>query len=86
MLPKFKIAVTTDKPYYLPGEEVNGTVKANYFFGKPVADGKVTVDSQHDRHRRHKTDGTQGHDQADRRLHVPLHASEHLCRAAVRAG
>lgn len=43
VLPKFKLAVTTDKPYYLPGEEVRGTVKANYFFGKPVADGKVTV-------------------------------------------
>ncbi|MCW3095536.1 MAG: Large extracellular alpha-helical protein [Chthonomonadaceae bacterium] len=43
VLPKFKLAVTTDKPYYLPGEEVHGTVKANYFFGKPVADGKVTV-------------------------------------------
>jgi hypothetical protein len=43
VLPKFKLAVTTDKPYYLPGEEVRGTVKANYFFGKPVSDGKVTV-------------------------------------------
>ncbi len=43
VLPKFKLAVTTDKPYYLPGEEVRGTVKANYFFGKPVADGSVTV-------------------------------------------
>lgn len=43
VLPKFKLAVTTDKPYYLPGEEVRGTVKANYFFGKPVADGTVTV-------------------------------------------
>ncbi len=44
VLPKFKITVTTDKPYYLPGEEVKGTVKANYFFGKPVANGKVTVE------------------------------------------
>ncbi len=43
VLPKYKLAVTTDKPYYLPGEEVHGTVKANYFFGKPVADGKVTL-------------------------------------------
>jgi len=43
VLPKFKLAVTTDKPYYLPGEEVRGTVKASYFFGKPVADGKVTL-------------------------------------------
>lgn len=43
VLPKYKLVVTTDKPYYLPGEEVRGTVRANYFFGKPVADGKVTL-------------------------------------------
>jgi uncharacterized protein YfaS (alpha-2-macroglobulin family) len=43
VLPKFKISVTTDKPYYLPGQEVKGTVKAAYFFGKPVTDGKVDL-------------------------------------------
>ncbi len=43
VLPKYKIAITTDKPYYLPGEEVKGTVKATYFFGKPVGDAQVTV-------------------------------------------
>ncbi len=43
VLPKFKVALTTEKPYYLPGETVKGTLKANYFFGKPVANGQVTV-------------------------------------------
>lgn len=43
VLPKFKAAVTTDKPYYLPGETVHGTVDAHYFFGKPVAGGGVTL-------------------------------------------
>ena len=43
VLPKYKIAITTDKPYYLPGEQVKGTVKATYFFGKPVSDAQVTV-------------------------------------------
>ena len=43
VLPKYKIAITTDKPYYLPGEQVKGTVKATYFFGKPVGDAQVTV-------------------------------------------
>jgi hypothetical protein len=43
VLPKFKVAVTTDRPYYLPGETVKGTVQADYFFGKPVSGGQVTV-------------------------------------------
>ena len=43
VLPKFKVAVTTERPYYLPGELVKGTVQADYFFGKPVAGGKVSV-------------------------------------------
>ena len=44
VLPKFKSALTTDKPFYLPGETVNGSVQADYFFGKPVAGGNVTVE------------------------------------------
>ena len=43
VLPKFKASVTTDKPYYLPGETVHGTVEAHYFFGKPVASASVTL-------------------------------------------
>lgn len=43
VLPKFKIAVTTERPYYLPGEVVKGTLQADYFFGKPVVNGSVTL-------------------------------------------
>ncbi len=43
VLPKYKIALKTEKPYYLPGELVKGTLSANYFFGKPVSDGAVTL-------------------------------------------
>lgn len=43
VLPKFKVAVTTEKPYYMPGELVKGTVQADYFFGKPVSGGKVAI-------------------------------------------
>ena len=43
VLPKFKIAITTDRPYYIPGETVKGTVQTDYFFGKPVSGGQVTV-------------------------------------------
>jgi hypothetical protein len=49
VLPKFKVAVdvggTGSKPKhgYRPGDHVTGTVRANYFFGKPVDGGEVTV-------------------------------------------
>jgi type II secretory pathway pseudopilin PulG/5-hydroxyisourate hydrolase-like protein (transthyretin family) len=43
VLPKFKIQITTDKPYYLPGQKVTGSVQAAYFFGKPVGNGDVKL-------------------------------------------
>jgi hypothetical protein len=43
VLPKFKVGVTTERPFYMPGEMVKGTVQADYFFGKPVGGGKVTI-------------------------------------------
>jgi hypothetical protein len=44
VLPKFKVAVTLDKSFYAPGETVRGTLQADYFFGKPVADGTVEIE------------------------------------------
>jgi hypothetical protein len=43
VLPKFAVNVTTDRSFYLPGQRVEGTVQADYFFGKPVAEGQVHV-------------------------------------------
>ena len=49
VLPKFKVAVDFDakdgKPRrdYRPGDHVTGTVRANYFFGKPVSDAEITI-------------------------------------------
>jgi A-macroglobulin complement component/alpha-2-macroglobulin family protein/carboxypeptidase family protein/MG2 domain-containing protein/A-macroglobulin receptor len=49
VLPKFKVAVDfaggdkRTKRGYRPGDHVTGTVHANYFFGKPVDDGEITV-------------------------------------------
>ena len=43
VLPKFKIEAKTDRDYYLPGETLKGEVQADYFFGKPVAGGKVHI-------------------------------------------
>jgi type II secretory pathway pseudopilin PulG/5-hydroxyisourate hydrolase-like protein (transthyretin family) len=43
VLPKFKIQIATDKPYYLPGDTVSGSVGASYFFGKSVANATVKL-------------------------------------------
>jgi hypothetical protein len=49
VLPKFKVAVdlagkdNKAKRGYRPGDHVTGTVHANYFFGKPVDGGEITV-------------------------------------------
>src|SRR6266853_899241 len=49
MLPKFKVGIdfagkdNKTKRGYRPGDHVTGTVRANYFFGKPVDGGEITV-------------------------------------------
>jgi hypothetical protein len=49
VLPKFKVAIDFDakdkltKHGYRPGDHVTGTVRANYFFGKPVDGAQVEV-------------------------------------------
>ena len=49
VLPKFKVAVefagkgSHAKRGYRPGDHVTGTVRANYFFGKPVDGAEITV-------------------------------------------
>ncbi|UCC12636.1 MAG: hypothetical protein JSW02_03655, partial [candidate division WOR-3 bacterium] len=43
VLPKFKITMTTDREFYLPGERIEGDIDVQYFFGKPVIDGKVKI-------------------------------------------
>ena len=42
-LPKFKVEVTLDRPFYTVGQTIRGTVSAQYFFGKPVASGGVRI-------------------------------------------
>ena len=49
VLPKFKVAVeftekgNKPKRDYRPGEHVTGTIRANYFFGKPVDHADITI-------------------------------------------
>jgi hypothetical protein len=44
VLPKFKIDVQGLDAYYQPGQTVKATVKAEYFFGGPVANGIVEIE------------------------------------------
>ena len=42
-LPKFSVKVTTDKPWYRPGDVVSGRVETRYFFGKPASGAKAKL-------------------------------------------
>ncbi|MEZ4866240.1 MAG: alpha-2-macroglobulin family protein [Caldilineaceae bacterium] len=42
-LPRFQLTFAHDQPFYLPAAVAKGTVDAQYFFGKPVAGGQVTI-------------------------------------------
>jgi uncharacterized protein YfaS (alpha-2-macroglobulin family) len=44
-LPKFDVSVQSEKPWYRPGDVVNGTVDAKYFFGKLVSAGDVAIEA-----------------------------------------
>ncbi len=43
VLPKFDIELTADRSHYQPGQELRGELDATYFFGKPVAGGRLIV-------------------------------------------
>lgn len=43
VLPKFKIAIHTERDSYQAGEIVRGHIQADYFFGKPVAGSAVKI-------------------------------------------
>jgi hypothetical protein len=43
VLPKFKSDLKADKRFYLPKETIHADLQVDYFFGKPVARGKVKV-------------------------------------------
>lgn len=42
-LPRFAVTFQPDKSFYLPGEMATGTVDAQYFFGKAVVGGQVSI-------------------------------------------
>lgn len=44
VLPKFDIAVSFDKGFYMPGDTVKAKLSSNYFYGKPVSKGALHVE------------------------------------------
>ena len=44
VLPKFEVTLNTDKPFYQPGEHVNATLDAAYFFGKTVNNANIEIE------------------------------------------
>ena len=49
-LPNFTVKADSDKKYYLPGEDAEVTISADYLFGKPVQEGKVRLVQEQNRH------------------------------------
>jgi hypothetical protein len=45
VLPKFSVGVGTDKPWYLPADNIAGTVDSRYFFGKAVNNASVLIEA-----------------------------------------
>ncbi|HEV3448382.1 MAG TPA: MG2 domain-containing protein [Gemmataceae bacterium] len=43
VLPKFKSELSVDKRFYMPKEIIHADLQTDYFFGKPVANGKIKV-------------------------------------------
>ncbi|MCJ7550874.1 MAG: MG2 domain-containing protein, partial [Anaerolineae bacterium] len=43
-LPKFEVALSTDRDYYRPGDRVEGTLSARYFFGKDVTRSALVIE------------------------------------------
>jgi hypothetical protein len=43
VVPRFRVALALDQPYYQPGQLLKGQVQADYVFGKPVAGGSATI-------------------------------------------
>lgn len=43
VLPKYKVEITTERTFYLPGELLRGEVTARYTFGEPVGRARVRV-------------------------------------------
>jgi hypothetical protein len=92
VLPKFKVAVdlaTQDggaKHGYRPGDHVRGTVRANYFFGKPVESVPVTVKASAADVSVFDAGVSQGKTDADGTFHFDIHLPSYLAGRPLNHG
>ncbi|MBI1749221.1 MAG: carboxypeptidase regulatory-like domain-containing protein [Acidobacteria bacterium] len=49
-LPSFTVVAQPDRAYYLPGQNADVEIRADYLFGKPVTRGRVRVVRESERH------------------------------------
>ena len=62
-LPNFRVNVKPDRPYYLPGQNAELEIRADYLFGNPVSKGHVRVVRETERtwdYREQKYETTEG--------------------------
>ncbi len=84
VLPKFKVAVEfsaqgeKQKHGYRPGDHVTGTVRANYFFGKPVDGAEISLKASAMDVTLHEVVATQGRTDADGSYHFDLHLPDYF--------
>ena len=43
-LPKFAVSIDLESSYYLPGDNVHGSIRSEYFFGKSVQGGSILLE------------------------------------------
>lgn len=92
VLPKFKVAVDlaaqdgNAKHGYRPGDHVRGTVRANYFFGKPVDGVPVTVKASAVDVSVFDAGVSQGKTDADGAFHFDIHLPSYLAGRPLNQG
>ncbi len=92
VLPKFKVAVEfgeqgkKQKRGYQPGDHVTGTVRANYFFGKPVEGGEISMKVSAMDVAVHEVVSTQGRTDSDGSYHFDLHLPNYFAGRPLTQG
>jgi hypothetical protein len=72
VLPKFGVRVILNGSFYQPGQTIRGEVRAEYFFGKPVAGASVTVEQEpKEKVARQVTARTDAHGEAKFEFKIP---------------
>ena len=71
---------------YRPGDHVTGTVRANYFFGKPVDDAEITVKASAWMSRVFEAASAQGKTDAEGAYHFDLHLPDYFAGRPLSQG